>query len=282
MFVEYQELISDFEAKLESLESCSQDVLYKAEMGISHTETCMKQLRNQVVAKGFRSTEEEIRFFKHIKPQIFSKLIYYVRLFAIESKRPRSSSKFQIKYLNGQINKLQVYFNEHLEFYHYYRRGATTLDELYFVRGRSDLRSPTASFHFFVDEAFSTCQDATVATIMAFDMLIVYLQQEIEKLESNTDNPKFLKPMKQTSKLFWTRSKTELIELIYALHSSGAINSGTADIKEMASLFEHMFNIDLGNYYHTFIEIRARKCSKTKFLDSLIDALNKRFDELDG
>lgn len=278
--MKYQEFISEFETKLETLELCNEDILYKAETGIAHTERCIKHLRKKVIEKGFFSIKEEIRFFKHIKPQIFSKLIYYVKLYNIESKRPRSSSKFQVKYLNHQINKLQLYFNDNLEFYHYYRRGATILDEQYFIRGQSDLRSPTESFHFFIDEEFSTCQDCSVATIMAFDMLIVYLQQEIKKLESNTGNPK-RKPMKQSSKLFWTGSKTELIELIYALQSSGAINSGTADIKEMASLFEEVFNIDLGNYYHTFIEIRARKCSKTKFLDRLIEVLNKRFSESD-
>ena len=278
--MEYKKLIDDFETKLETLESRYDDILYKAETGIAHTEKCIKRLRNRVLESGFLTREEEISFFKHIKPQMFSKLIYYVKLYNIESKRPRSGTKFQIKYLNNQINKLQVYFNDNLEFYHYYRRGATTLDEQYFVRGQSDLRSPTESFHFFIDEEFSTCQDATVATIMAFDMLIVYLQQEIEKLESHAENPK-QHTMKQSSKLFWTGSKTELIELIYALQTSGAINSGTADIKEMAALFEQLFNIDLGNYYHTFIEIRARKCSKTKFLDKLIEVLNKRFEESD-
>ena len=201
--MKYQELISEFETKLETLESCDDDVLYKAETGITHTEKCMKYLRKSVVAKGFQTVQDEIWFFKHIKPQIFSKLIYYVKLYNIESKRPRSSSKFQIKYLNNQINRLQVYFNDNLEFYHYYRRGASTLDEQYFVRGKSDLRSPTESFHFFIDEEFSTCQDCTVATIMAYDMLIVYLQQEIEKLESNTENIK-INPMNPKTANIWS------------------------------------------------------------------------------
>ncbi|SRX74733.1 RteC domain-containing protein [Aequorivita antarctica] len=279
--MKYQILISEFEAKLEALESCTDDILYKAETSIAYTEKCIKTLREEVVKHGFNSIKEEIFFFKHIKPQILSKLIYYAKLFNIESKRPRSSSKFQVKYLNRQINKLQVFFNDNLEFYHYYRRGATTLDQLYFVRGKSDLRSSTETFYFYIDEEFSTCQDGTVATIMAYDMLIVYLQQEIEKLENNNDNQN-TNLMKQSSKLFWTGNKTELIELIYALQSSGAINSGTADIKEMASLFEQIFNIDLGNYYHTFIEIRARKGSKTKFIDKLEEALTNRFDESDS
>lgn len=279
--MKYQDLILEFEAKLEALETCSDDILYKAETGITYTERWVKTLREEVVKNGFRSIQEEIFFFKHIKPQIFSKLIYYSKLFKIESKRPRSSSKFQIKYLNNQIDKLQVFFNDNLEFYHYYRRGATSLDEQYFVRGKSDLRSNTDFFNFYVDEKFSTCQDGTVAAIMAYDMLIVYLQQEIDKLENYKENQN-TNLMKQSSRLFWTGSKTELIELIYALHSSGAINSGTADIKEMASLFEQLFNIDLGNYYHTFIEIRARKGSKTKFIDRLEEALLKKIQDSDA
>lgn len=278
--MKYQELISEFEMSLETLEARTDDILYKAEHGISRTEKCIKLLRQKVVEIGFKNNEEEISFFKYIKPQIFSKLIYYVKLFNIESKRPRSSSKFQIKYLNGHIDKLQVYFNDNLEFYHYYRRGATTLDTQYFIRGKSDLRLPTETFHFFIDDQFSTSQDSTVAMIMAYDMLIVYLKQEIEKLESiNNINHN---PMKNSSsKLFWTGNKTELIELIYALHSSGTINSGTADIKELASMFEQVFNIELGNYYHTFIEIRSRKSSKTKFMDKLTDSLNRRIDDSD-
>lgn len=87
--------------------------------------------------------------------------------------------------------------------------------------------------------------------------------------------------MDKSSKLFWTGSKTDLIEILYALHSTSVINSGPVDIKELASHFEHFYNIDLGNYYHTFIEIRARKNSKTKFLDRLTDMLNQRMEVLD-
>ncbi|RXJ45691.1 RteC domain-containing protein [Gelidibacter gilvus] len=278
--MKYQELISEYQMHLDALESRTEDILYKAEHGISRTEKFIKLLRQKVLELGFNNTEEEISFFKHVKPQIFSKLIYYVKLFNIESKRPRSSSKFQIKYLNAHINKLQVYFNDNLDFYHYYRRGATTLDAEYFIRGKADLRSPTESYHFFVDDQFATSQDTTVAMIMAYDMLIVYLQQEIEKLETN--NNTYQNAMKNsTSKLFWTGSKTELIELIYALQISGAINSGTVDIKELASVFEQLFNVELGNYYHTFMEIRARKSSKTKFMDKLTDSLNRRFEDSD-
>lgn len=277
----HKEILKDLDAGLDMLESENKDFLYKAEQGIKIIKQALKNIRGLIADYQFKTNQEEIYFFKNTKPKVYSKLIYYVKLFNIESKRPRSSNKSQVKYLNNHIDKLQIYFNDNLEFYHYFRRSATSLDEQYFLRGKTDIRLFPDTFHCFTDEQFSTSHDNTVATILAYDMLIVHLKTQIDKLENSngmeTTNNTLLKP----SNLFWTAHKTDLIELIYALHSCGAINSGTADIKEMAAACEKLFNIDLGNYYHTFIEIRARKSNNTKFLDKLKDSLNKRYRESD-
>ncbi|NDV17671.1 tetracycline regulation of excision, RteC [Muricauda sp. TY007] len=278
--MKYQKLLSEFEGQLEALEGGNGDILYKAEKGIALVEKSIHKLQKQIVGKDFETQADEIYFFKHVKPQIFSKLIYYIRLFSIESKRPRGKDVAQIKYLQQQIDKLQTFFNDNLEFYNYYRRGAMSLDEQYFVRGNRDLRLPLESFHFLIDDKFSTCQDGTVATIMAYDMLIVYLRKEVDDLNNNMEPTKNT-PMEKPSKLFWTGSKTDLIELLYALHTSKCINGGTVDIKELASHFEYFYNVDLGNYYHTFIDIRARKSSRTRFLERLIEMLNQRMESLE-
>ena len=278
--MKYQKLLSDFEGQLEALENGNGDILFKAEKGIALVEKCIRRLQKQIVGQEFETQADEIYFFKHVKPQIFSKLIYYIRLFSIESKRPRGKEVAQVKYLQQQIDKLQTFFNDNLEFYNYYRRGAMSMDEQYFVRGNRDLRLPLESFHFLIDDEFSTCQDGTVATIMAYDMLIVYLRKEVDDLNNNMEPTKNT-IMEKPSKLFWTGSKTDLIELLYALHTSKCINGGTVDIKEMASHFEYFYNIDLGNYYHTFIDIRSRKSSRTRFLDKLIEMLQQRMDNLE-
>jgi len=278
--MKYQKLLSEFEGQLETLESGNGDILFKAEKGIALVEKCIRKLQKEITGKVFETQSDEIYFFKHIKPQIFSKLIYYVRLFSIESKRPRGKDMAQVKYLQQQIDKLQTFFNDNLEFYNYYRRGAMSMDEQYFVRGNRDLRMPLESFHFLIDDQFSTCQDGTVATIMAYDMLIVYLRKEVDDLNNNLEPTKNT-PMEKPSKLFWTGSKTDLIELLYALQTSKCINGGTVDIKELASHFEYFYNVDLGNYYHTFIDIRSRKSSRTRFLDRLIEMLNQRMESLE-
>ncbi|WP_298765375.1 RteC domain-containing protein [uncultured Polaribacter sp.] len=274
-----EKIVKELDYNLDFLEKETEGVLEKAEESIRITKRALEQIRILFLRKKLIPKNEEIGFFKNMKPYVFSKLIYYVKLFSIESKRPRSSNKSQVKYFNNHIDRLQNYFNDNLEFYHYFRRGAIFLDEEYFMRGKADIRLFPDSLSFFTDDKFSTSHDTTVATIMAYDMLIIYLKREIDKLENNNSMETNFNAFKKQSKLFWTGNKTDLIELIYALHSSGSVNSGTADIKEMASACEQMFNIDLGDYYRTFLEIRSRKMNQTKFIDKLKNSLeNKMLD----
>lgn len=279
---EIEEILKKMDTDLSILEMEIDDTLLKAESAIHLTKLSLEDLRNKWLEHKSISIHKEIHFFKHLKPQVYSKLIYYVHLFKIEGRRPRGSKKVQIKYLNIHIDKLQVYVNDNIEFYQYYRGNKIHFDEYYFVRGKENIRLFPDTFHFFTDKQFCTSHDSTVATILAYDMLVIYLKQEIDKLESNNgmETKNSSNPL-LSSKLFWTGSKTDLIELIYALDSCGSINSGTADIKEVASVCEQIFNIDLGNYYHTFIEIRSRKSNSTKFIDNLKTSLLKRLKESD-
>ena len=112
----YEETIKKLNAELDIIESGIENPLSKAEKGIKLVKDVLSEVRTDVMRKGFQSHIEEINFFKNIKPYIYSKLIYYAKLFNIESKRPRSSRKTQVKYFNSHIDKLQTFFNENLDF----------------------------------------------------------------------------------------------------------------------------------------------------------------------
>ena len=125
--------------------------------------------------------------------------------------------------------------------------------------------------YFETDHRFSTIADYKAAKILANDLIQVYIE---DQLNNNSQKNPFDK-----SSLNWVESKTALTELIYALHSQGAF--GTADIIARAKTFENTLNISLGDFYHTFMELKSRKINSTKFLDSLRDALIRKMDEQD-
>ena len=266
---DYNKILIQLETDLELLKSGTENILIQAEEGIKITKQALMRMREIVIRNKFQSEASEVHFFKFTKPQVYSKLIYFVKLFNIESKRPRSSNKSQIKYFNRQIDKLQDYFNENIEFYQYYRSNKSSFDEHYFLRGKMNIRLHPDTFHFFTDQEFSTSHDSTVATIMAYDLLIIYFKREIDKIENNEP---FGTDTLGKSFIRWTGNKVDLIELIYALYASNSINKGDAEIKDIARIAERIFKIDLGNYYHAFMEIKARKINQSKYLDKLKEA----------
>jgi hypothetical protein len=81
--------------------------------------------------------------------------------------------------------------------------------------------------------------------------------------------------------LAWNASKTALTELIYALHTVNAINDGDGNMKSIATVFESVFNLKLDNLYKTYTEIKARKGSRARFLEELVQRLNERMEKDD-
>ena len=276
-----EKLIQILEHELNVLESQTGGSLQIVEQRISLLQINLKKIRENVILNGFKSSEEEIHFFKHTKPRIFAKLIFYTKRIGIENKRCRGCMRSQVKYLNKEIALLQEYINENAEFHLYLKRGASELDKYYFIRNNDNIRIHESNLYCFADEQFSTSHDSIVATLIAFKDLIKYLQLEINKLETKNLIESITQKSLLHSELHWTGSKTNLIELIYALQSSGMINSGAADIKEITLMLQRVFNIDLGNYYQTFVEIRSRKSNQTKFLDNLKESFINRLEEFD-
>ena len=269
----YNEMLSKLETAINELEVEVDCPLKRIEAFIHLIVECLSELKEYVLKRGFKNIDEEIRFFKYQKPVILSKLIYYNAIYKIETKKPYGAKPIR-KYLNKELKKLKRFFDNNLDFYKYYRSNNSFLDEKYFVRGKHDIKLWLDTYYFQSEQSFSTSHDYKVAKIIANDLIQVYIEDQLYN--------KFQKDKSKTQKkLKWTGSKVALIELIYALHYHGIFSNGNNDIREVAQYFESTFDIDLGNFYQTYLELRNRKINRTKFLDALREELIRRMDEQD-
>lgn len=269
----HNETLYKLETAINELEIEADYSIQRIEAVIDTILKCLSEVKEYVLNRGFKSINEEIHFFKHQKPVIVSKLIYYNAIYKIETKKPNGTKAIR-KYLNEELRKLKRYFDNNLEFYKYYRTNNSFIDDKLFVLGKYDIKLSLDTFYFEADHRFSTSHDYKVAKIMANDLIQVYLEDQLHNTtyrEKSTDLPN----------LNWTGSKTALIELIYALHSQAVLDNGNADIKVIAKTFERAFNVDLGDFYHTFMELKSRKINRTKFLDTLKESLIRKMDEQD-
>jgi hypothetical protein len=279
MLEEIIEKVKKMDMDLKLIDNDIPDILKKSEQSIGCISSCLKYLKEHIGQNKFSNQQDEILFFKEIKPSVYSKLIYFVKIFNIESKRPNGSDKSQKKYLQNELEKLEKYFSENLEFYQYMRNNMAYLDDKYFIRGKLDLRLYVDSFIYDADPNFSTSHDYKAAKILANDLLCIYLNSELSLLERK-DNSSSKNILISKGRYSWTESKIALTELIYALHSAKCINNGNIDIKELATFMESLFKIDLGDFYRDYLQIKNRQ-SQTRFIDSLKDALIKRISEQD-
>lgn len=273
-----RKIVADLEQKIVTLNSGSTSVFEEVETGMYYCRKTINKLRKRFLSIELLSPDQECYFFKTIKPIPAGYMIYFISLADFELNRPQTSNRKVKKYIQEKIASYQEYFVEHRTFYKYLERRRTDRDSEYFLRSNGKVKFHLDAVHYCIDQNFSTSHDYITAKIFAHKLLISRLRKELFKLKNTSRLNSFLTT---TSSLQWTANKVDLIELIYALHAVKSINNGQVEIKDIASIVQEAFNIELGDYYRTFIEIRSRKIHPTKFLDNLKQSLTNRILQAD-
>lgn len=276
---EIDDILFKIDIEIDEIDLYDNDIISTSLSMVHRLQNILSDLRNRLQTYVFPSKEEEIFFFKHQKPELLGRLLYFYKIYRIETQCPTGSNEVIKLYINRELGSLTYFFNRNLDFYQYYRSHSTVYDEYYFIRGKADLRLCTDSAQFDKDPKFSTGYDYKVAKIIANEMLRIYLNKRIVKLEtSNQIEDNLQKCLKYPFR--FTGKKVFLIELGYSLASSGDFNNGNVEIKEMMNFLGTVCNIDLGDYYAAYIAMKERK-DRTAYLHHLIDCLIKRMNEDD-
>ncbi len=270
MFNYIMKLRKETDELIEKIESSESNILKKS-LEASHVlAEAFNQLKTFISSYKFKNEEEEISFFKEIKPKFCYRLIYYRKLYNIEMNRPAGVDK-QKEYLSEELNDINSYNIKRLDFIRYYRSGATHLDSLYFLRGKTDTEQYLETFYYELDPKFTTNYDFKVAKILSNDMLLAYLMQEIERLNSNGISISSGFP---SIKLTWLGSKTELMEQLYSWDSDNTF--GDVPLTQLSDYIQNVFNVQLDkNLSRAFSEMKTRNVP-TPFLDKLKAALLQR------
>lgn len=260
----------ELEQELEQLHFSEPDIMVRTQKAVKLISKVIAEFREKIRKDGFPNKEEEIHFFKFIKPHINSYLIFFTILSEIEEQKMHLSKDDLKVFINKKERMFRHIMREHLEFVKYYRCGQRDKDEVYFVRGANMEFISRFSAKQLDHPEFNTSHDYIAANIMAFDLFQRHF------------NPGMTLPKQPSSKLKWTANKYDLVELIYALQASGAINRGNADLKEIATVMEHVFQIQLGDLYRAFHDISNRKKEQIKFVNKLEGELERKILELEG
>jgi hypothetical protein len=233
-----------------------QDSLIARGKALGEMRSIINELKHFMHSYAFRNTQDEIRFFKEIKPVIASHYFYQKKLFSIALFDAYRDRENRLKNYNTILFEMERYARKHKDLYEYFISGSTLLDRAYFTLEGKRMSGINS------DDKFTTGTDNVLSKFIAHQMIHKFIIEAQGKV-SGCDKPT----------LIWSESKVALVELIYALHSSRAIASASQDIRTIVKAFEQLFALDLGNYARTFAEIQLRKSGQTAFLDRLKTSL---------
>ncbi|WP_415326309.1 RteC domain-containing protein [Chryseobacterium sp. MMS23-Vi53] len=275
IFRKIKRLQDELELKINQVYDDNGDMVKVAEKSLLLIDESIRKLKAMVSSHQFETIAEEVYFFKKLKPPFISKFIYYSTVLEVESHRPDAGSKALKKYYEAEQEKLKNFYLEQSEFYSYYRREATYLDQKIFVRNSYDLKMKLSLGFYNFDSSFTTSHDHMIARFLANQQYDQYLRRKIEDLA----DPSSIKAVRPLS---WSASKVGLIELTYALYQMRCFNGGNIELSEVIKFVEKTLGTDLGNFHKTIFEIRNRKQGATKFLNLVTENLNKHFLNTEG
>jgi hypothetical protein len=94
----YAPLLHNLNEQLNFIDLEIDNPIQQCEQAINVILKSIHAVRKMVAKANFKSEGEEIQFFKEVKPQFTSKLIYYNQIYQIERKKPSGGDRILRKY----------------------------------------------------------------------------------------------------------------------------------------------------------------------------------------
>jgi hypothetical protein len=264
-----KQLKIDLELILQSNEAMNE----KAKKGVSLIKEKLSTIRKRVRETGFETEEDEIYFFRKVKPPIHGYLIFFSILSEIETCKMLMTEDELNTLINKKFSKFRKVMRDNSEFVAYYSQNMTHLDKTYFLRATEIVNVTSHITSVLLDPDFNTVYDVVLANFYAMQMLQnhlsipVHLKEEIRKVFPD---------------LKWTASKSDFIEFIYGLQASLAVNNGEVEIKELCQAMQSIFQVQIDDPYRIFIDLTQRKIAHMKFIPKMEEGLLRRIKETKG
>lgn len=274
-------LLKQLETELEQVASESKNPHEKLTSTLKPIRQALQKLKNYLAEHPFANKDEEIKFFKYIKPDFYCWQIYYTELYTIETDMPYNDADQQTNFLKQELRYIGRFFHQYQFHYQYYQLNASELDNLYFVRG-VEAQSVLLPNVPDVDPTFSTSSDYLFSKIKAFELLKEWIQEKLLFLKKDPLTPYSFLHNRSEEDLTWTGETINLAEIGFAIYNTGQVNRGAASLNSIFRWLEQNLNVSIGIPAKRFAEIRRRKrLSQTRFIDEMKESIIRKLEKED-
>lgn len=130
----FKNLMNIFEQEIKSLLETPGCQLKSTLKGIELCNKILAELKAKIEKEDFETVDDEILFFKDIKPEVMSYLIYFTEVRSCETRKPKAGASFQIRFFEKELKRVNKFFYRNIDFSYYMELGHTYLDHQIFTR----------------------------------------------------------------------------------------------------------------------------------------------------
>ena len=102
-----EELKLRMEAEIDTISADQADELRRTSMLIECVARYVGELKRYVVKYKFRSIKDETSFFKHVKPDFVSRLLYFRKLFNVQLFEVANPNETKLQFYWKQLQRIQ-------------------------------------------------------------------------------------------------------------------------------------------------------------------------------
>lgn len=225
----------------------------------------------------FITSQEEIEFFKYVKPEILSYRIEEGLRYNLTVNKPIGTTDIQLIYFEEELKALHSFFRMNAFYYQYYRNKFSELDSVFFLRNSGPLTVPIADIIVPPEAEFSTPMSYLFSKFIAYENAQYYILEQIAELQ----NPggKKIAITNEATDLKWTGDSINVVELAYGLWLTGQLNNGNASLNQIVRWLESNLHVSIGIIQRRFDEIgRRKRLSPTRYIDQMRDNILQKID----
>lgn len=266
-------LLSKLTDQLNGLNGLRENDPHSITEAINIVASTIVQVNDHVRSVPFSNEQEEIHFFKKIKPEFDGRMIFYLMLLRL-SQCSLQTGNTEVAGLSNQLHLIDLFYKTENAFYLYYKLDRTHLDDKYFLRKSNSFEVPYDEDHVHFDLQTNTYMSAKAARIVAYELFKEHINRTFLAPLSATLGKK---ENKNEPGLRWAASVADFMEFVYSAHEYGLFGKGIK-ISTLINFLAPYFGVKVTNGYKTWEDIRLRKKDRTPFIRSLLTSLERRID----
>ena len=121
MKISLNNIIAEIQHREDKISSQTTHLIEEAHQMTHYLQELLFSVKKYVLKERFKDDKEEIHFFRNIKPVILGKLIYYNKVFRIETACTVKNGKMYYGYFSAQLHELKQEYTEHICNSYFYR-----------------------------------------------------------------------------------------------------------------------------------------------------------------